>query len=156
MKTKLKLILIAAGLGMTAGAAHAQTAPAAPPTGMGSGFSSENAVTRPGGDNSDRDATMRRDEALEKARGRDEGKKRSARSVPATPQDVVAGADVRDSKGAHVGVIESVSLSGAVLKADGGAVEVPLDAFGKDAKGLLIGMSKADFDRLVAQATQQH
>jgi uncharacterized protein YbaR (Trm112 family) len=44
--------------------------------------------------------------------------------------------------------------SGAVLKADGGAVEVPLDAFGKDSKGLLIGMPKADFDRLVAQATQ--
>jgi hypothetical protein len=62
---------------------------------------------------------------------------------------------VRDTKGVHVGVIESVSLAGAILKADGGAVEVPLEAFGKDAKGLLIGMAKADFDKLVAQATQQ-
>ena len=154
MKTMLKMFLVAAGLGLGAGTAHAQAAPAAPPTGMGVGLSSESAVTRPGGDNSDRDATMRRDEALDKARNRDEGGKRTARTVAATPQDVVAGAEVRDSKGVRVGVIESVNLSAAVLKADGGSVEVPLDAFGKDSKGLLIGMPKADFDRLVAQATQ--
>ena len=80
----LKLLLVAAGSTLGAGAAHAQAAPAAPPTGMGVGLSSESAVTRPGGDNSDRDASMRRDEALDKARNRDEGKKRTARTVPAT------------------------------------------------------------------------
>ena len=63
----LKLLLVAAGSTLGAGAAHAQAAPAAPPTGMGVGLSSESAVTRPGGDNSDRDASMRRDEALDKA-----------------------------------------------------------------------------------------
>jgi hypothetical protein len=150
----LKLVLAAAALGLGAGAAHAQTAPASPAP-AGPGLMGENSAARNGGDTSDRDAARARDEAIAKARSRDGGKARTPRTVPATPQDVVAGAEVRDAKGVHVGVIESVSLAGAILKADGGAVEVPLEAFGKDAKGLLIGMAKADFDKLVAQATQQ-
>lgn len=152
MKTILKLLLPAAALCLGAGTAHAQAAPAGPAP-AGPGLQGENSAVRNGGDTMDRDAMMARDAELAKAGGRDRaGKTHTPRSVPAKPEDVLVGAEVRDMKGVHVGTIESVSMAAAVLKADGGAVEVPLEAFGKDSQGLLIGMSKADFDKIVADA----
>jgi len=154
VRTILKLFVAAAAMSLGAGAAHAQAGGApANPAPASAGLMGENSAVRNGGDTMDRDAAAARDEAMAKARARDSGKK-APRTVPATAQDVTVGSDVRDAKGVHVGVIASVSLGSAALKADGGTVEVPLEAFGKDSKGLLIGMSKADFDRLVADAVK--
>jgi hypothetical protein len=73
-------------------------------------------------------------------------------AVPATPADVVAQAVVSDKAGQTIGTIESVDADGAVVATLAGKVKVPLDAFGKNGKGLLIAMTKKDFEALVAKA----
>jgi len=71
---------------------------------------------------------------------------------PATPADLTNGATIADSKGVEVGYIKSVDSDGVVVATQSGQVKVPANALGKNSKGLLIGMTKADFDKLVAQA----
>jgi hypothetical protein len=71
---------------------------------------------------------------------------------PAKPAELTNGATIADSKGIEVGYIKSVDADGVVVATVAGQVKVPAEAFGKNRKGLLIGMSKADFDKLVAQA----
>jgi hypothetical protein len=66
--------------------------------------------------------------------------------------DLVPGAAVSDARGAKIGTIESVATDGAVVAAEAGKVKVPLDAFGKNRGGLLLGLGKAEFDALVAKA----
>lgn len=152
MKLMLNLSIAAAALGLGAGTAHAQAGtPNVPST---PGLQAENPTVRNGGDTTLRDIERARDEAIDKQRGKPEESAKKSRTVAAKPEDVAAGVEVHDPKGKLVGVIQSVSITSAVLKADGGAVEVPLDAFGKNDQGLLIGMSKAEFDKLVADATK--
>ena len=74
------------------------------------------------------------------------------RAVPARPSDIVAAAAVFDLSGQVVGAVESVEADGAVVATATGRVKVPLNAFGKNRKGLLVGMPKKDFDTLVAKA----
>jgi hypothetical protein len=76
------------------------------------------------------------------------------RAIPARPADIVAQATVSDSSGQTVGTIESVDAEGAVVVTVAGKVKVPLTAFGKNKKGLLIGMTKKDFEALVAKANE--
>ena len=152
MKTILKLALGASAVAMSAGVAHAQAANPAPDSGGGL---TQNAQVRNGGDTFDRDVQRARDEAV--ANQRSGGKNNTnnrARNVAAQPDDVVPGADVRDPKGVVVGQVESVSMSAAVVVTEVGKVEVPLEAFGKNSKGLMIPMTKADFDKAVAEANK--
>jgi hypothetical protein len=74
------------------------------------------------------------------------------RAVPARPADVVAAAAVFDSGGQSVGAIEAVDPDGAIVVTNVGKVKVPLNAFGKNRLGLVIGLSKKDFETLVAKA----
>ena len=153
MKLFLKLAVLAASLTLGAGLAQAQ-APSAPPSGPpNAGLSVENPQVRNGGDTYDRDMMRARDEAVarERANGRSNS---SGGGVPAKPEDIVVGAEVRDPKGVLIGTIESVSMAAAVVVTPGGKVEVPLEAFGKNRKGLLLPMSKADFDKAVAEANK--
>lgn len=146
----IKALALGAALVLGAGAAHAQT----PPPGAGGPAigAMDNPASKISGDTNDRDAMRARDEELDRMRANRGEKTKTIRSTPAKPEDVTVGAEVRDKKGLRVGSIESVSMGAAVLKADGGAVEVPLEAFGKDSQGLLIGMTKAEFDKAVADA----
>jgi hypothetical protein len=75
-------------------------------------------------------------------------------AVPAKASDIVAQAAVSDTNGQAVGTIESVDAEGAVVVTASGKVKVPLNAFGKNRRGLLIGMSKHDFEALVAKANE--
>ena len=71
------------------------------------------------------------------------------RAVAATAADLVAGAAVSDKAGQPLGKIDSVGTDGVVLAtADGGKVAVPANAFGKTSKGLLLGITKAQFATL--------
>ncbi|WP_066799228.1 hypothetical protein [Sphingomonas soli] len=79
---------------------------------------------------------------------------RGSRAVPADPNDVKVGSEIRDSKGVVLGRVDSVSMSAAVVASEGGKVEIPLEAFGKNNKGLLLAMTKADFDAAVAAANK--
>lgn len=152
MTWMLKLAAIGAAAILATGAACAQTAPAgAAPAGPG--LTPENPAVRNGGDTMDRDANAARDAAIANARDRDNAPK-TARAVPAKPADVIVGSEVRDSKGVVIGTIDSVSMAAAVVSSTGGKVEVPLEAFGKNSKGLLVGMTKAQFDAAVAAAVK--
>jgi hypothetical protein len=67
--------------------------------------------------------------------------------------ELVVGARIADNKGAELGYIKSIEPDGVVVATLAGQVRVPAEAFGKNKQGLLIGMSKVDFDKLVATAT---
>lgn len=84
------------------------------------------------------------------AKNRKARKRESA--VPATAADLVAGSAVRDQSGVAIGTIESVDATGVIVASPVGKVKVPVEAFGKDKAGLLMAISKADFDTAVAQA----
>ena len=75
------------------------------------------------------------------------------RTRPAKPEELVIGSAVRDRKGIAVGTIGIVDSEGAVVETATGKVKVPLDAFGIDKKGIVIGITKAEFDSLVTRAT---
>lgn len=151
MKTILRLCSVAAGLAFGAGAAQAQAvAVSGPETNL---VGSESRDYR-GADSAAKSTEIARDEAI--ARSQREGSKpRSARAVPAKPEDVVAGAEVRDSKGVAIGTVESVTMVDAIVFSAGGKVSVPLEAFGKNSKGLLIGMTKDEFDAAVVEAASK-
>jgi hypothetical protein len=73
-------------------------------------------------------------------------------AVPATAADIKAGASLRDIKGVPIGTIASVDANQAVVDTGQTKIGVPLVAFGKDDKGLLLGMTADKFNQLVAQA----
>jgi hypothetical protein len=142
----VKLAALAAGLVLGAGAAHAQGA-----TGPGNPVlvGSVGAPELKGPD----DAAANIDKAVREERV-EAAKAKTVRAVPAKPGDVTAGSDVRDSKGVVLGKVESASMSAAVVATEAGKVEVPLEAFGKNSKGLLLALTKADFDKMVAGANK--
>jgi len=65
---------------------------------------------------------------------------------PAMAADVKAGVSVYDSKGVVIGKIESVSGKNAVLSSGGTKASIPISSFAKNGKGLLIGMTKSEFE----------
>lgn len=142
----VKLAALAAGLMFGADAAHAQSA-------QGPGnpvlVGSVGAPELKGPD----DTMTNIDKAVREERLAAE-KGKPTRAVPAKPGDVIAGSDVRDSKGVVIGKVESASMSAAVVATEAGKVEVPLEAFGKNNRGLLLAMTKADFDKLVTGANK--
>ncbi|HEY0414028.1 MAG TPA: hypothetical protein VGD66_12900 [Allosphingosinicella sp.] len=86
-------------------------------------------------------------------RAAEAARRANGRARPAKPADLLAGAAISDSGGKPVGTIEAVDADGAIVATAAGKVKVPLDAFGKNKAGLLIGMTKAEFEALVAKAT---
>ena len=109
----------------------------------------ENSQVRNGGDTYERDAMRARDEAVARERARNGGG-----GVAAKPEDIVVGAEVRDQRGVLIGAIESVTMTEAVVVTPAGKVAVPLEAFGKNRKGLLLSTTKAEFDKIVADANR--
>jgi hypothetical protein len=153
MKWMLKLAAAGAVAFVATGTAYAQTAAPAGAAPSGPGLGAENPAVRNGGDTFDRDNAAARDAAVTSARNRDSAPK-TARAVPAKPSDVTVGSEVRDKTGVVIGTIDSVSMAAAVIAAPGGKVEVPLEAFGKNNKGLLVGTTKAEFVAAVAAAVK--
>jgi hypothetical protein len=79
--------------------------------------------------------------------------------VPATAADIKAGAQVRDVKGVPIGTIAALGPNEVTADSDQtvidtghGKIGVPLSAFGKDDKGLLLSITAQTFNQLVAQA----
>lgn len=154
MNSMLKLAATICAAILVTGAAHAQGMPGAgggQPAGPG--YTGVNRAVFNGGDTADRDTEAATRDGVERARKREQTP-RSARAVPAKPEDIMVGAEVRDPQGAVVGNIESVSVGSAVIVTALGKAEVPLEAFGKNRQGLLIPMSKADFEKAVAEANK--
>jgi hypothetical protein len=83
-----------------------------------------------------------------------EAARASGHTRPAKNEEVVAGALVADSGGVAVGKIEAVDPQGAVVVTAAGKAKIPLEAFGHNKAGLLVGMTKAEFEQIVATANQ--
>ena len=76
-------------------------------------------------------------------------------SAPASAAaSVTVGASVVDTKGQSVGTIESVNGANAVLSTGTAKASIPVSSFAKGPNGLVIGISKADLEAQVAQATK--
>lgn len=144
----VKLAALAAGLVLGASVAHAQAGPSGPgnPVLVGSVGAPELKGPDDTASNIDRAVREERVEAAAKAK--------TARAVPAKPGDITAGSEVRDSKGVVLGKVESASMSAAVVATELGKVEVPLEAFGRNNNGLLLALTKKDFDAMVAGANK--
>jgi hypothetical protein len=72
-----------------------------------------------------------------------------------TTADVAVGASLRDVNGQPIGKIASVDADGVVIDAGQSKVKVPLIAVGKDDNGLLLGITSAKFNELLAKAHVQ-
>jgi hypothetical protein len=70
----------------------------------------------------------------------------------ATAADVKAGVPVFDSKGGVVGKVESVSAKGAVVTTGKAKAVIPVSSFGKNDKGLVMSMTKAELEAASAKA----
>lgn len=70
--------------------------------------------------------------------------------VAVTEADVKAGDAIHDTSGANVGTIKSVGANGAVISTGKSRIQVPLASLGKNDKGLVIAMSKAELDAAAA------
>jgi hypothetical protein len=94
------------------------------------------------------DATManRVEKAAEAAR------KSGDRARPAKAEELTAGSIVNDSAGQQLATIEGVEIDGVILVNGAGKVKVPLEAFGLNKKGLLLDVTKDQFDQLVTSA----
>ena len=73
-------------------------------------------------------------------------------TAAATQADLKAGAAVYDSAGATVGTIQSVTATGAVVASGKLRAEIPVASFAKSSRGLVIGITKAEFEAAVNRA----
>lgn len=73
-------------------------------------------------------------------------------AVPASAADIKAGAALRDITGVPIGTIVSVDATQAIVDTGQTKIGVPIIAFGKDDRGLLLAMTADKFTQLVAQA----
>ena len=70
----------------------------------------------------------------------------------AKANELIAGATVNDKTGAPMAKIAEVDADGVVVSMGMAKVKVPAQAFGHNKAGLLLDMTKAQFEQVVAQA----
>lgn len=71
---------------------------------------------------------------------------------PAKTKELATGATVNDKTGTAMATVVTIDADGVVVATPTGKVKVPADAFGHNNAGLLLDMTKADFDKIVARA----
>ena len=71
---------------------------------------------------------------------------------PATAAEIKAGADVYDPQGGSVGKIESVAADGVVVSTGTVKAKVPASSLGHGDKGLVIAMTKTEFEAAAKKA----
>ena len=84
--------------------------------------------------------------------GTQDERKAKPQAVAATAADIKAGAALRDINGVAIGTVVSVDADQAIVDTGQTKIGVPLIAFGKDKKGLLLAMTADKFNQLVAAA----
>ena len=160
---KTILLGIAGGLILVpAVAANAQSAPAPTmPAGSGGGVRSQDvAAANRELDSSYNTLSARGVKTTDK--DRENARSKHASAVPATAADIKGGAQVRDVKGVPIGAIAALAPNEIVSDSDQividtghGKIGVPLAAFGKDDKGLLLSITAQKFNQLMAEASAQ-
>lgn len=89
-------------------------------------------------------------EVTNKSRDGARPRQNKASAIPATAADLMPGASVRDVSGTPIATIERLEADGAVVKSEDKLAKLPLDAFGKDEAGLLLGITAAEFQTAIA------
>jgi hypothetical protein len=150
MRNATRLLIIAAlaaGPATVAGAQSSTSGPAGPLPGTG------NSTAISQGNQQNNQSYNQLIGAADTKSGKAEVKTQAHNSpVAATAADIKAGAALRDIKGVAIGTIVSVDGDQAVVDTGQTKIGVPLIAFGKDDKGLLLGMTADKFAELVAKA----
>jgi len=157
---RIILFSIAAGAAFAdAGALNAQTtAPTAP---TGGPRSQDVAASHREFDNDYNTLAGRGVDVTNMDRADQKGAMKRHAPVPATASDVVAGAPIRDVKGVSVGKVATLAANevadpdSVVVDTGQTKIGVPLTAFGKDDKGLMLSITAGNFKQLVAQANAQ-
>lgn len=80
----------------------------------------------------------------------------SSAAVAATAADIKVGAALRDVKGVPIGTISQVDPDGVVVATGTTKIKVPMMGFGKDDRGLLLNLTAARFNELIAKAQASH
>ena len=80
------------------------------------------------------------------------GQKYLGRSRPAKASELAAGAAVNDKTGVVIARIDQIDTDGVVVSNATGKVKVPADAFGYNKAGVLLDMTKAQFEQIVKKA----
>jgi hypothetical protein len=135
-----------------AGAAQAQSMPAAPLPGTGdsgkiaAGNRDNNAAYNQliGG-------VSKNSQTTTKANG-----SAPSSAVAATAADIKVGSALRDIKGVHIGTVSQVDPDGVVVDTGTTKIKVPTSGFGKDDQGLLLNVTAARFNELIAKAQAAH
>lgn len=78
------------------------------------------------------------------------------KATPASVADIKVGSALRDSQGTAIGTIDSINDQGVVVNTGTTKIRVPVVAFGKDDKGLLLGITAARFNELIVKAQGAH
>ena len=73
--------------------------------------------------------------------------------MPITISDVREGSPVHDTDGGVVGTIDSVDENGAVVSTGRAKARLPFSSFGRNARGLVISLSRAELEAAVAART---
>jgi len=151
---KAILFWVAGGLVLLPAAeANAQTS--APTGPVGSGVRSQDVAA--GNRQTDNDYNTLAGRGVEVTNMDRKGASKRRSAVPATASDVKAGAQIRDVKGVSVGVVATLAANeiadpdSVVVDTGQTKIGVPLSAFGKDDKGLLLSITAQAFKQLVAQ-----
>ena len=71
---------------------------------------------------------------------------------PAKAAELTAGAPVNDNTGLPMATVERVDADGVIVSMGAAKVKVPTDAFGHNKAGLLLDMTRAQFQQVVAKA----
>lgn len=134
---------------LSAGAASAQATPV-PGAGDSTAISSGNRDTNA--------AYNRLIGAADSRVPKDTGKRAPARStaVAATAADLKVGSPLRDVNGVHIGTVSQVDADGVIVDTGTTKIKVPAMGFGKDDQGLLLNLTAAHFNELIAKAQAAH
>ena len=144
---------ISVGLALTlaaAGAAEAQSMPAGPLPGTGDSTKISSA---------NRDSNAAYNQlvgAADTTQPKKESRSTKGAAVAATAADLTIGAALRDVQGVHIGTVSQVDADGVIVDTGTTKIKVPASAFGKDSQGLLLGVTAAKFNELVAKAHAAH
>ena len=136
-----KLHLVAAGVAalLAAGAAQAQVQGGPAP-----GTADSTKVT-----NENREV---REEFNRQVGKHDRKSKRKLTAVPAKPEEIVPGKAVSTLKGELLGTVETVEADGAVISTGKGKVKIAIEGFGRTDQGLVLAISKDEFEAAVVAA----
>jgi len=74
------------------------------------------------------------------------------RARPAKAAELTAGAPINDNMGVAMATIERVDPDGVIVSMGAAKIKVPADAFGHNNAGLLLDMTRAQFEQVVVKA----